>query len=284
MITVGQRTSRYFKDGRRSLLFVIALYSLSFCVFGQMALGFISFYNSHREMAGDEISLFTEPGAPPNVKELLLQELQAIVPGTEIQEIDAKELLDEEVLKAVGPKKGLPKVFSVTFPVMTPWASIEKIVQKVEELKSVSVVTANLEWIKKRGSIREAVALAVGACGIPGCLLVFLVIVAGTARINNHLKTEQGLLLMLGAQVWKVGGPSVLVAALAAFVSSIIGGILFAISAFASVPFLEQAFEIVLMPSWHAMLVVYAVLTGSLVLVAAVSSYIQAGRTNSLRL
>ncbi|MCD8339874.1 MAG: ABC transporter permease [Burkholderiales bacterium] len=284
MITVGQRTRHYLKDGRRSLIFVIALYSLSFCVFAQIALGFISFYNSHKEMAGDEISLFTEPDAPKNVQEILLAELQAIVPGTQIKEIDAKDLLDEEILKAVGSKKGLPTVFSVSFPVMTPWTSIEKIVHKVEELKSVSVVSANLEWIKKRGSIRQAVALAVCACGIPACLLVFLVIVAGTTRINNSLKTEQSLLLMLGAEGWNVRGPAVIVSSLAAFISSVIGGILFAITAFSSVPFLESAFEFVLMPPWEALLTVYGILTGMLVFVAAVSSYIQAGRTPPLKL
>ena len=55
---------------------------------------------------------------------------------------------------------------------------------------------------------------------------------------------------MLGASDWAVRGPQMIAAALSSLLGCIIGGVLLLATTLTSVPLLEEAFELTLMPHW----------------------------------
>lgn len=283
MITVNIRAKRSLSSNLKSCWFVVCLFSLAFCLLCQMTLGFISFYQSHRSMSGDEISVFMEPGS--NTKQMLKildSRLQLLAPGATITSVSAKDLLKEDILKLVEKNGKVPEIFAIEFPISTPFASIEKMVSAVEEIKEVSLVSANLEWIKKRYTLREALALGVAVFGIPPLILMALIFVICITRLNYPLKQEQGLLLMLGGGSWVVRGPLIEISVLVTLISSLFGAILFFLTTYASVPFLEEAFEIKLLPEAGTNVLICILLAVFLSMYAAICAYITAGRTKPL--
>lgn len=283
MITVNQRAIHSLKQDKKTFWVVVALCSLAFCLLAHMSLIFISFYENHRTMTGDEISVFMEPGKKTEeAKKILMSQLDKLVPGSEIRLIPAKDILEEDILKLVGKEGKIPEIYAITFPISTPFTSIKEMVDVIEKIKEVSVVSANLDWIKKRYSLRQALALGAAAFGIPACGLVGLLFVVGIHRLNSFLKQDQALLLMLGARRWPVRGPLVEISCLVTVASSLIGSVLYFVTTYMSVPFLEEAFEVHLMPSLGANLLVCLLLTIGLVIYAAGCSYVTAGRTKPL--
>ncbi|WP_308512870.1 ABC transporter permease [uncultured Turicimonas sp.] len=283
MITVNVRAIRSLKQDKKSFWVVVALCSLAFCLLAHMSLIFISFYENHRTMTGDEISVFMEPGTKAeDAKKFLTSQLDQLAPGSEIRLIPPKDILEEDILKLIGKKDKIPDIYVITFPISTPFASIQQMVHVIAEAKDVSVVSANLDWIKKRYSLRQALALGAAAFGIPACALVGLLFVVGIHRLNSFLKHDQALLLMLGANRWQVSGPLVEIACAATLISSAIGSVLYFITTYVSVPLLEDAFEVHLLPSLGVNILICLFLTFVLVVYAAVCSYITAGRTKPL--
>lgn len=283
MITVNARAMHFLKQDKKSFWVVVVLCSLAFCLLAHMSLIFISFYENHRTMTGDEISVFMEPGTKTEeAKKFLTSQLDKLAPGSEMRLIPPTDILEEDMLKLIGKKDKIPEIYAITFPISTPFTSIEQMVHAISQAKEVSVVSANLDWIKKRYSLRQALALGAGAFGIPACALVGLLFVVGIHRLNSFLKPDQALLLMLGAKQWPVRGPLVEISCAATLVSSAIGSILYFITTYMSVPFLEDAFEVHLMPSLGVNVLICLFLTFVLVLYAAACAYITAGRIRPL--
>ena len=107
MITVNVRAIRSLKQDKKSFWVVVALCSLAFCLLAHMSLIFISFYENHRTMTGDEISVFMEPGTKAeDAKKFLTSQLDQLAPGSEIRLIPPKDILEEDILKLMEIKMG----------------------------------------------------------------------------------------------------------------------------------------------------------------------------------
>ena len=142
--------------------------------------------------------------------------------------------------------------------------------KSIEKVKGVEGVTANLDWIKKRHSLREAIALGMFAFGAPAVTLVCLLIFQNSLRLSAFLRGERELLLMLGASDWAVRGPQMIAAALSSVLGCIIGGVLL---------LLEEAFELTLMPHWSVFAAVYLSVSLATILLSVIVSYFIAGAT-----
>lgn len=79
-------------------------------------------------------------------------------PITELREIKPTDVLEKDILKLVGDRKKIPTILALQFPLDTRYIDIEGAVKAIEKVKGVEGVTANLDWIKKRHSLREAIA------------------------------------------------------------------------------------------------------------------------------
>ncbi len=282
MITVSARSSRYLRENKKAVGFVLVLYTLSFCLLAQMLLGFVSFY--FHQMTGDEISIFAEPEQAEAVKKNLNSQFSVLSPRIKVSELDSKEVIAQELLSLVQKKGKVPAVFTVSFPVTTPFATIETEVRKIESMKGVSLVSANLDWIKKRQSLRKAIALGVAAFGIPAIALVGFVILVCVARLNTSLQLEQALLLMLGGSAWTVRGTVISITAFEILVGGLLGSLLYLLTTGISVPLIESAFEITLMPSYEQQGIIYLCLTLAMMVFACGTAYFYAGKTKPLQL
>jgi len=182
-------------------------------------------------------------------------------------------------LKLVGDRKKIPTMLALQFPSDTRYIDIEGAVKSIEKVKGVEGVTANLDWIKKRHSLREAIALGMFAFGAPAVTLVCLLIFQNSLRLSAFLRGERELLLMLGASDWAVRGPQMIAAALSSVLGCIIGGVLLLVTTLASVPLLEEAFELTLMPHWSVFAAVYLSVSLATILLSVIVSYFIAGAT-----
>ena len=92
-----------------------------------------------------------EPGTKAeDAKKFLTSQLDKLAPGSEIRLIPPKDILEEDILKLIGKKTKIPDIYVITFPISTPFASIQEMVRcNLRRLKDVSVVSANLDWIKR---------------------------------------------------------------------------------------------------------------------------------------
>lgn len=204
---------------------------------------------------------------------------QALAPITEFREIKPTDVLEKDILKLVGDRKKIPTMLALQFPSDTRYIDIEGAVKSIEKVKGVEGVTANLDWIKKRHSLREAIALGMFAFGAPAVTLVCLLIFQNSLRLSAFLRGERELLLMLGASDWAVRGPQMIAAALSSVLGCIIGGVLLLVTTLASVPLLEEAFELTLMPHWSVFAAVYLSVSLATILLSVIVSYFIAGAT-----
>ena len=144
-------------------------------------------------------------------------------------------------------------------------------------------MTAKLDGIKKRHSLREAISLGMFAFGAPAVTLVCLLIFQNSLRLSAFLRGERELLLMLGASDWAVRGPQMIAAALSSVLGCIIGGVLLLVTTLASVPLLEEAFELTLMPHRSVFAAVYLSVSFATILLSVMVSYFIAGATTPRR-
>lgn len=181
------------------------------------------------------------------------EQIRALAPITELREIKPTDVLEKDILKLVGDRKKIPTILALQFPLDTRYIDIEGAVKAIEKVKGVEGVTANLDWIKKRHSLREAIALGMFAFGAPAVTLVCLLIFQNSLRLSAFLRSERELLLMLGASDW--GGPrsaddssSFEFAARVHYRRCLA----FGDDAYLG-PLLEEAFELTLMPHWSVL-------------------------------
>ena len=147
---------------------------------------------------------------------------------------------------------------ALQFPLDTRYIDIEGAVKAIEKVKGVEGVTANLDWIKKRHSLREAIALGMFAFGAPAVTLVCLLIFQNSLRLSAFLRSERELLSDVGCErlgcAWSADDSSSFRVPL---LGCIIGGVLLLATTLTSVPLLEEAFELTLMPHWSVFAAVY---------------------------
>lgn len=60
MITMRDRVRRPIQANLKRFIFVVVVFSLALCLLGQIALSFYCFYDSHRGVMGDEVSVFLD--------------------------------------------------------------------------------------------------------------------------------------------------------------------------------------------------------------------------------
>ena len=253
MITMRDRVRRPIQANLKRFIFVVVVFSLALCLLGQIALSFYCFYDSHRGVMGDEASVFLDPSLTDAQRKKAQEQIRALAPITELREIKPTDVLEKDILKLVGDRK---------------------------KGKGVEGVTANLDWIKKRHSLREAIALGMFAFGAPAVTLVCLLIFQNSLRLSAFLRSERELLLMLGASDWAVRGPQMIAAALSSLLGCIIGGVLLLATTLTSVPLLEEAFELTLMPHWSVFAAVYLSVSLATILLSVIVSYFIAGATS----
>ena len=126
----------------------------------------------------------------------------------------------------------------------------------------------------------QAIALGMFAFGAPAVTLVCLLIFQNSLRLSAFLRSERELLLMLGASDWAVRGPQMIAAALSSLLGCIIGGVLLLATTLTSVPLLEEAFELTLMPHWSVFAAVYLSVSLATILLSVIVSYFIAGATS----
>ena len=277
MITMRDRVRRPIQANLKRFIFVVVVFSLALCLLGQIALSFYCFYDSHRGVMGDEVSVFLDSSLTDAQRKKAQEQIRALAPITEFREIKPTDVLEKDILKLVGDRKKIPTMLALQFPSDTRYIDIEGAVKSIE--KGVEGVTANLDWIKKRHSLREAIALGMFAFGAPAVTLVCLLIFQNSLRLSAFLRGERELLLMLGASDWAVRGPQMIAAALSSVLGCIIGGVLLLVTTLASVPLLEEAFELTLMPHWSVFAAVYLSVSLATILLSVIVSYFIAGAT-----
>ena len=165
------------------------------------------------------------------------------------------------------------------FSVDTNYSFIFEAVKSIETVKGVEAVTANFEWIKKRYSLREAIAFAILSFGVPSFLLVTCLIMQNVYRLNSFMKEDQSLLLMLGGSLWPVRGPAICATFLASLWGCVFGALLLALTTYVTVPFIEEAFEINLMPTITVNILIYLSLCVGLMSLSTFCAFILAGTT-----
>lgn len=283
MITVRERVKRQIKNNAKQFVFVVLVLSLAFCLLGQVVLSFYTFYDSHRGVMGDEVSVFLDPGLPTDQRQKAEGQIRALAPITEIREVKPSDVLEKDILKLVGDKKKIPVILALQFPSDTRYADIEGAVTAIEKVKGVDGVSANLEWIKKRHSLREAIALGMTAFGAPAAALVILLIFQSGLRLSHFLRKDRELLLMLGASDFEVMGPQLIASALSALFGCVIGGMLLLATTLIAVPLLEEAFEVPLMPHWTVFFGIYLAVSAGTVILSTVISYFICQTTKPLK-
>ena len=160
MITMRDRVRRPIQANLKRFIFVVVVFSLALCLLGQIALSFYCFYDSHRGVMGDEASVFLDPSLTDAQRKKAQEQIRALAPITELREIKPTDVLEKDILKLVGDRKKIPTILALQFPLDTRYIDIEGAVKAIEKVKGVEGVTANLDWIKKRHSLREACLLS----------------------------------------------------------------------------------------------------------------------------
>lgn len=282
MITVYSRTRRSLNRGSKVFWFVVAVFSLSFCLLAQMSLTIFAFSHQHQDNRTEEMSVFIDSSLSQKAKEQLIEKISAAVEGSVVKPVEATEVLQEEIIKLVGNKGNIPSILSVQYPPTRKLEQIEASIKTLQALKGVEAVSTNLEWIQKRINLRKALALGIFAFCIPMIVLVGLLFIQGVIRLNSFMKHEQQLLMMLGGSSWPVRGPLIVASFIAAFLSCLFGGILYAITIHISIPLLEDAFEVHLMPFWYVNILGYLLLTAVVCLFVVFWAFIIGGRTKPL--
>ena len=170
-------------------------------------------------------------------------------------------------------------ILALQFPADVSVSEMREHAADIKKMKGVEAVTANFEWIEKRHTLREAIALGMFAFGAPAATLVCLLIFQNSLRLSAFLRSERELLLMLGASDWAVRGPQMIAAAVSSVLGCVIGGVLLLVTTLASVPLLEEAFELTLMPHWSVFAAVYLSVSLVTILLSVIVSYFIAGAT-----
>ena len=205
MITMRDRVRRPIQANLKRFIFVVVVFSLALCLLGQIALSFYCFYDSHRGVMGDEVSVFLDSSLTDAQRKKAQEQIRALAPITEFREIKPTDVLEKDILKLVGDRKKIPTMLALQFPSDTRYIDIEGAVKSIEKVKGVEGVTANLDCI--------------------------------------------------------------------------IGGVLLLVTTLASVPLLEEAFELTLMPHWSVFAAVYLSVSLATILLSVIVSYFIAGAT-----
>ena len=150
MITMRDRVRRPIQANLKRFIFVVVVFSLALCLLGQIALSFYCFYDSHRGVMGDEVSVFLDSSLTDAQRKKAQEQIRALAPITEFREIKPTDVLEKDILKLVGDRKKIPTMLALQFPSDTRYIDIEGAVKSIEKVKGVEGVTANLDWIKKR--------------------------------------------------------------------------------------------------------------------------------------
>lgn len=283
MITMRERVSRPLRANAKRFVFLVAVLSLAICLLGQVSMSFYSFYDSHRGAIEDEVSVFLNSMLNKEQRETAENQIKALAPIATLREVEPTEVLEKDILKLVGDKKKIPTILALEFPLDTRYTDIEGAVKTIEQVKGVEGVTANLEWIKKRYSLREAIALGMTAFGAPAAALVVLLLFQTSLRLSTLLKKERELLLTLGANDWTVRGPQMIASAITALAGCFWGGILLLLTTLSAVPLLENAFELTLMPRWDVFLGIYLCISLATILLCVIFSYFIAGSSKPIQ-
>lgn len=283
MISIRKRTRKAIKQGFKPFCFIVILFTLSFCLLAQMAMGFAALYAEQRGMDGDRISVFLEPAIKSEFQQRLVDYVKREVPSAVVTQIDEKELVSRKILEKMTRSSDLPKVLSVELPLDRGYEAVEAMVLALQKQQGVLKVTANLEWIKKRHSLRDALGIGIAAFSIPTVLLTVLLTLLSISKFNEYVRVEQRLLLMLGARDLQVRGPLMMVSALAALIGSLFGTVLYGLTTYTSIPLLEKAFEVSFMPTWQINVLICLSMTAAMTLFSVLTAYIIAGRTGALR-
>ena len=102
MITMRDRVRRPIQANLKRFIFVVVVFSLALCLLGQIALSFYCFYDSHRGVMGDEVSVFLDSSLTDAQRKKAQEQIRALAPITEFREIKPTDVLEKDILKLVG--------------------------------------------------------------------------------------------------------------------------------------------------------------------------------------
>ena len=283
MISTAERAKRSLKTGKRTFFLVVAILSLAFCLLGQMVLSFYSFYQAHRGVMGDEATIFIDPTLNDKETEKLVQKIQSLTPASSMREIQPADVLEKDILKLVEARTKVPLILALQFPADVSVSEMREHAADIKKMKGVEAVTANFEWIEKRHTLREAIALGIIALAVPTVLLVAMLIVQSSLRLRSFMSDEQRLFGMLGASRFSICAPQMLVAFWASLLSCLFGSMLLALSLWGSIPLLEEAFEVKLLADVQTCAAVIALIALMTIFATVFSSMVAASLTKPLK-
>ena len=134
MITMRDRVRRPIQANIKRFIFVVVVFSLALCLLGQIALSFYCFYDSHRGVMGDEVSVFLDSSLTDAQRKKAQDQIRALAPITELREIKPTDVLEKDILKLVGDRKKIPTILALQFPSDTRYIDIEGAVKSIEKV------------------------------------------------------------------------------------------------------------------------------------------------------
>ena len=244
MIGVVERCRRTLKNHKKRFFFAVLILACVICMVAQAVLAYLYMENWEAFRSKDEVTVFLDQKLSADNRKAALEKLQALNPKLVVSKLDTKEILSGRLPDLIRKGGALPEAYLVLFPSKTPIAEIQETVKKMEALKGISAVAADIEWMDKR---REVGKMAMGGSAIlalPLLLLAILTFGQSTARIASCFVEEGAVLKMLGARRFFVSGPLFLASTMSWFYSFIFGTVLFLITTLVGLSVILEALEI----------------------------------------
>lgn len=244
MIGVFERCRRTLRNHRKRFLFAILIQASVICMVAQAVLAYLCMENWEAFRSKDEVTVFLDSKISADNRKSVLEKLQALNPKLTISKLDTKELLSGRLPDLIRKGGTLPEAHLVLFPSKTAIAEIQETVKKIEALKGISAVAADIEWMEKRRQVGKMAMGGSAILALPLFLLTILIFGQSTARIASIFMEEGAVLKMLGARGFFVSGPLLLASTMSWFYSFMIGAGLFLITTLVGLSVILEALEI----------------------------------------
>jgi len=210
----------------------------------QAVLAYLCMENWEAFRSKDEVTVFLDSKISADNRKSVLEKLQALNPKLTISKLDTKEILSGRLPDLIRKGGALPEAYLVLFPSKTVIAEIQETVKKMEALKGINAVAADIEWMEKRRQVGKMAMGGSAILALPLFLLTILIFGQSTARIASIFMEEGAVLKMLGARGFFVSGPLLLASTMSWFYSFMIGAGLFLITTLVGLSVILEALEI----------------------------------------
>lgn len=244
MIGITERCKRTLRNHKKRFLFAVLIQACVICMVAQAVLAYLCMENWEAFRSKDEVTIFLDQKISADNRKTALEQLQALNPKLAVSQLNTKEILSGRLPDLIRKGGALPEAYLVLFPSKTAIAEIQETVKKMEAIKGINAVAADIEWMEKRRQVGKMAMGGSAILAIPLLLLAFLTFGQSTARIASIFTKEGAVLKMLGARGVFVSGPLFLASAMSWLYSFLIGAALFLITTLIGLSVILDALEI----------------------------------------